>query len=312
MAYVTLAGQGIPQALVWLQGAHPDLKLGLTDGAGRIMVYGARNGDVLWAQKENASGHVTVYCGQGPAWLELHPSPFNIAVNIVPSFGTKQLDVRALITPTLAGNPFAVVWQITAQQPLTVPLTYDPSIGRYRGLASLDLGGSDQGHLRVHATDTHAHTVVKLVPFRVDKPTEGYPSNLRSDDGVVELPLLADTLSGSPWVVIHEATVDGTPDGLVRVSQPYEILVSTGQSVLSGTAYLHMHYPAGLTGILTSTLGIHRWDEEAQRWVALRGKVDGALNCVSVGLNQLSVFAVFGEPGLPEQRLYLPVILRGR
>jgi hypothetical protein len=310
-------GHPITGTLVWLQGAHPDLSEGVTDNAGHITVWGARNGDVLWAQKGNSTGSMPVSCSPGPAALAvttselpLQSNPFTLQVNVVP-VSAVQIQVRAWITPTLLGNPVALVWQVASEQAVTVTLTYDDGLGCFASLATLDPAGGVQGNVRVEATDTHGHTVVAMVPFRIEEVVASEDTIVRSADDVVELVLRQNSLSGDAVVAIQQATVGSAGQGgLVRVGDPYEILVSTGQSVLNVPGILHMHYPAGLTGILTPTLGIYRWDEGGQAWVALGGTVHDEISRVSVPVSQLSVFAVLGVPGEAGHMVYLPVVVK--
>ena len=312
-------GHPITDTLVWLQGAHPDLSEGVTDNAGHITIYGAKNGDVLKAQKGNSSGSMPVVCSAGPAALDaavselpLQPNPFSIQTSILPVSVT-QIQVRALITPTLLSNPTVVVWQVAAEQPITVTLTYDSGLGRYTGLVALDPAGGVQGHVRVQATDTQGRSVETLAAFRIEEVVASEATIVRSADDVVELVLPQNALSGNAVVGIQQTTLGSSGQGtLVRVGDPYEILVSTGQSALNATAYLHMHYPVGLTGVLTPTLGIYRWNESGQTWVPLGGDVDGEIHRVSVAVNELSVFAVLGRTGTTEERVYLPVLMKRR
>lgn len=318
-------GHPLTDTLVWLEGAHPDLPEGLTDNSGHIVVYGAKNGDTLKAQKGNSTGSMPVSCSAGPAALTVSPradgaaatvselplqaNPFTVEASVVPVSPT-QIQVRALITAPLLGAPSAVIWQVAAELPLTVPLAYDSGSGRYTAVVTLDPAWGVQGHVRVMATNTQGQTVVTLAPFLIQEVVASEGTIVRSPDDVVELVLPPGSLSGNAVVSIQPVTVGSAgQDGLVRVGDAYEILVSTGQSALNATAYLHMHYPPGASGVLSPTLGIYRWDQAGQRWLALGGDVDGEINRVGVGINGLSVFAVLGEPAAA-QRLYLPLVIR--
>jgi len=315
--WTSLNGQPITGTEIWLEGAHPDLPEGVTDDAGHIVIYGAKNGDTLKAQKGNSTGSMPVACTAGPAALgaaaaselALQPNPFTVEAGVVPVSAT-QIQVRAQITASLLGSPGAVIWPVAAEQPLTVPLAYDSGSGRYAAVATLDPDWGVQGHVRVFATSTQGFTVEKLVPFRIEAVVASEATIVRSPDDVVELVLPAGSLSSDAVVSVQPVTVGSAgQDGLVRVGEAYEILVSTGQSALNTTAYLHMHYPPVASGVLSPTLGIYRWNEASQRWLALGGSVDGEISRVSVGVNGLSVFAVLGQPA-GAQRLYLPLVLK--
>jgi len=324
---VTLGASLVADALVWLEGAHPDLLQGVTNKEGRIDVYGAKNGDTLRVQKGNIVGTIPVVCTAGPAALAESPgadgaaaaaselplqaNPFAVEASVVPLSAT-QIEVRAQITAALLGLPGAVIWPVAAEQPLTVPLAYDSGSGRYAAVVTLDPDWGVQGHVRVQAANTQGQTAVTLVPFRIEKVVASEAIIVRSPDDVVELVLPAGSLSSDAVVSVQPVTVGSAgQDGLVRVGDAYEILVSTGQSALNATAYLHMHYPPVASGVLSATLGIYRWNEASQRWLALGGSVNGEISRVSVGVNGLSVFAVLGEPAAA-QRLNLPLMIKHR
>lgn len=244
--------------------------------------------------------------------MDLLPNPFDLQVTVVP-VNALQIQVRAHLTRTLLGNPVALVWQEGADAPITVTLAYNAGLGQYTGLAALDPAAGTDGHVRVPATDSQGRTVEAMAPFRIEEVTANEGTIVRSPDGVVELVLPPNSLSANAVVSIQQSSVGSTEqDGLRVVGAPYEILVSSGQSTLNATAYLQIHYPSMSAGVLTPTLGIYRWNNASQRWIALGGTVDDALYWVSAPVNQLSVFAILGQPAPTGRQLYLPVLLKRR
>ena len=238
------------------------------------------------------------------------PEPFHIQATVVAVSAT-QLRVEAVITPALLGNPHAEIWQGQATPLTSLNLTYDPGRGRYTGIVNVASTSELQGDLRVSATDTGGHTVVSLTSFRLEPVSRGAITLVSSSDGVMEVVIPQNGLSSETIVSIQRSTVGTAGQGnLVRASGAYQVTVSTGQTVLNGHAVLHMVYDPDLIPVKADTLHIHRWDEGGQAWIALGGDVDGEISRVSVGVNQLSVFAVLGEKEEVQQKLYLPAVIR--
>ena len=152
--------QPIKDALVWLDRTDVDLVQGLTDDDGRIDVYGAHNGEMLWAETDGGSASMMVSCSPGAASVAVTPSliisPAAFALDVgAAAAGQDRLNITAKASVPLTGPPAVEIQQVAGSEPLPVTMTYDATSGVYRGQATLPPSGGTQG-LRAHGGDRYS------------------------------------------------------------------------------------------------------------------------------------------------------------
>jgi hypothetical protein len=269
------AWQPVAGAQVWVQGAYKVVE-GYTDNSGHIVLYGAHEGDTLFAATDNASGNWTVHCAVGPAAaasepMVLSPNDFQVAVTVVPLSAT-QVRVEVETTATLSGNPEVELWQVASEEPVPVPMSYDEASARYTGLATLDPAGGTQGNVRVQANSPGCRTVVSLTSFKVQPAMRDEAADVRSADNAARLLFQPQGLSSDAFVAIQPAATGAKQQGrLDLVGSAYEITLVGGE--LTAPATLMMHYDSLLqvstrsrcrssAGTLKANAGCHcraRW-----------------------------------------------------
>jgi len=315
-----ISRDGVPmaEAPVLVTGSGPVLFQGKTDAFGVITIYGAHNGDTLYARYNDMSASRDLSCPAlraatmqpaAPMPLELTPDPFPLEIGVTP-LTTGTVQVRVETTATLASPPTVHVWQDGADEPLTVTVSYTPALGLYAGTAVLTTTHGPNGQVHVAAADTEANQVQMLSPFHLAAVPATEITRLMSDDDNFELILSASSLNQDAVVAIQHAAGDRAQGNLARVSAPYRVTLSTGQTDLNTSATIHMHYHAdAVANVVTDTLQIHRWDGTTGRWTPIGGTVDEMHQMVSVQVDRLSTFALLGET-INGSKVYLPLILR--
>jgi hypothetical protein len=306
-------GPGAPFPMVWVTGPGPNLYQGTADGSGHITIYGAHDGDILRVYYYGMSTQGEISCSNlrvaSPERLALTPDPFAVQLDVTP-LTAETLRVGVATTATLVSIPTAHLWQTGATEPITVTLAYSPTLEQYTGVATLIPAHGPHGHVHVVATDEEARQVQALSPFHIASASASEINRLTSDDDNFELILPADSLRDDAVVSIQAATGSGAQGNLLRVSAPYRVALSTGQRELKSSATIHMRYHAeAVTGVLTDTLRIHRWDETTERWVPIGGTLHEMLPIVTAHVDELSTFALLGERS-GHSAVYLPLILR--
>ncbi|MCK5428240.1 MAG: hypothetical protein KAI94_02150, partial [Anaerolineales bacterium] len=304
---------------VWLARSSnlPDLQQGTTNASGKIEIFGAHNGDRLHFRKGSASGWIPVSCStslvatQSEVDGTIEPDPFSLDVRVVP-ISADMVKVQVSSSTALPASPSSSVWQDGADSPITVPLTYDAGNDHYIGEATLDNSLGATGYVYVEAANGEEQIVQKRQPFNIIPivATESNP-RLYSADGNFELVLPAGSLSDNAVISIQQTTVEKDTQGnLVRVSSPYQVLLSTEQNDLNKNAIVNMRYHADkVANILTETLQLYHWSEETGQWIPDGGLVDEAFFIVSAEVEQISTFALLGQLD-DVVEIYLPGVLK--
>jgi hypothetical protein len=139
-------------------------------------------------------------------------------------------------------------------------------------------------------------------------------TQVRSDDGLLEMYLPAGSLPDAPVISVQPAAegISLTQDSLVVIGRPYAVRVSSGSGAVSPAAALNLYFePEMLGGTSPSRLRIYHWDSGAGRWVSDGGSVDVEHQFVSTQVTQLSTFALMAVTRQALERpTFLPIILR--
>ncbi|MGD8465977.1 MAG: hypothetical protein PVI09_19125, partial [Anaerolineae bacterium] len=309
------SGQPVEKAELWLDrpGTLPDIKQGRTDKAGEIVIYGAHNGDTLRARKDGASASATLSCSSRSAAQQsvaVEPDPFGLEVSVTP-VNTYTVNVQLASTTTLADEPLVELWQDGADAPVGLTMVYDTDLEQYVGQAILDTTRKSAGYVTVEATDSSAQTVNTRTSFDIKHVPAGELTRLFPGE-TFEIVFPADSLNADAAVAVQRTSAGGpAPNGLVQVSDAYQVFVSTGQYDFSPGVTIHMRYHAEqAASAQVRTVQIYRWDEGTGQWIPYGSTVDEAFNLISADdIGQLSIFAAFGQPAA-ENSIYLPLVLR--
>jgi hypothetical protein len=313
---VSSGGKPVEKAELWLDrpGTLPDIKQGKTDKAGQIIIHGAHTGDTLRARKDGASGSMAMNCSSLLAGTQqdfaLEPDPFGVEISVMP-VNTYTVNVQVATAAALADDPVVELWQDGADAPVNVDVVYDTSLEQYVGQVTLDTTLKSAGYVEVVATDNSNQTVQMRASFDVKDVPASELSRLFPGE-TFEIVFPAGSLGADAAVAAQQTTVGGAaPDGLVQVSDAYQVFVSTGQSDLNPGATIHMRYHAEQAeSAKVSSLEIYRWDVGTSQWVSEGGTVDEAFNMVSTDdVDQLGIFAVFGRQAA-EHEVYLPLVIK--
>lgn len=282
--------------------------------AGVITILGARPGDTVRVSKVLAKVHSGSWIVQCPAAgaaalsaaLQVAPDPFALEVRARPLADGTTIEVTVQPSAALAAAPEVTVWQAGAAVAVTPSMALDDGV--YIGTAALDPALDPRGQVLARATDTENHEVVVLTAFAVERASDQELTWVKSDDGRMDLFLLAGSLPGEPTVSILPAPQMGqAQDRLAVVGGPYEVSVSSGVHNPAEPATVNIQYdPALVEGVNEAQLRIHHWDEVGGRWVSDGGAVDLERQIASTRVGRLGTFAVLAEVSL---RIYLPLIV---
>jgi hypothetical protein len=313
---VSYGGKPVEKAELWLDrpGTLPDIKQGKTDKAGQIVVYGAHTGDTLRARKDGASGSMAMNCSSILAGAQqdfaVEPDPFGVEISVVP-VNTYTVNVQVATTATLADDPIVELWQDGTDAPLSVGMFYDTGSEQYEGQVTLDTTLKSAGYVKSTATDNSDQTVQMRASFDIkDVPSSELTRLFPGETFEIVFPV--GSLSADAAVAAQQTTAGGAaPDGMVQVSDAYQVFVSTGEYDPDPGVTIHMRYHTEqAASAQVSTLQIYRWDEGTSQWVSEGGSVDEAFNLVSTDdVAQLGIFAVFGQQAA-ENTVYLPLVVK--
>ena len=273
---------------------------GITDKVGKIIVRGAHNGDTLDAKKGDMWGELTINCPTtSTPTVVIIPKIENLFLKFEPLImGRDTVEVKVISTIGLPEAPELMLWQYGALEPISVDLIYHPELGGYIGQVPLNSSLDFRVQAQVIGTDALGGTFEGSTSFILQSLDPERVSWVQSDDGQLSLFLPPSSLSGSPSMVIQEASQVNLLQGPLSVlGDAYEIKVSTGEVNLQTPAALSIHFSME-SGILqhSRAFGLFRWEPIEQSWILINPEIDFARQYASAHITQLGTYAILARP----------------
>lgn len=316
-----IGGIPIAQGKVWLARQCqncPALKQGVTDAGGQIAIYGAHDGDTVFASgstgitKTPLFGQGEINCSPAVAagarsTVRIAAASFVVDASILPA-GENVVTVQVEASVPLAGPPSAELWQVGAEDPILVELVKDALSGVYVGAAHLDSERARHGHVALVSTSGDGQTMPTWHEFDMEVvEAEEFNPHIFSADGRFRLILPAGALSTDVTLAIQAGDLGGPlPAGLARLGATYQVATAPIQTDLLKPAHVRMQFDSSQIDDTTlDHAAIHRWDEGG--WTALSSTLDRSFHAITADSDRLGIFAIlYGE--VSQQQLYLPVI----
>jgi len=322
---VTASYNGSQQAMawaeVWLDRPAPleDLREGRLNSRGEAEIVGAHTGDTISISKqiETPAGpvgvgrFVSVTCAAGVARQstgEATRVPFILNVRVIP-LGGSQFEARVAADTLLAGAPVVEVAQEGTGEAHPLAVSYSDSSNAYVGRVTLDPNLPLTGYVWAMATDTGDHTAQVWQPFILAPASTDLTAALYSDDGRFELVLPQGGLTGSPYVAIQlDSTAAANGAGWPFLSPAYQVVVSSGQTVLHKSAHIQLYLDSNQT--IGAGAALYRWDDVAGAWLSLPTYIDTDRKMASAPTERLGTFVMLAPSAMESQPIYLPIILK--
>ena len=303
---------------VYLNTAGRTIYQGQTNPTGFIRLVGAKNGSKMITNITRFGSTdldiigIDVSCAvqrtpdTGPVKLTLQPAAFNLEVTAAPASQADTIEVQVRASAALSGSPQASLTQDGASAAAPVTLAYDSGQGVYRGTILLDSALPRSGSLLVSAADQSAHTVTTGAVFSLLAVQSGQETTLYSKDGLVDVYLPAEALSGSGSLAIQPgAAVGELPAGYQAASGPYT-LQAGGGAALQGEANLSLRIVENGSGVFRLAARQARlaaWN--GSQWAFLESIPGEATPSVSAVIDALGTYAALAQPLQP---LFLPLV----
>lgn len=301
---------------------------GLTDGSGRLEIYGAVAGDTLRATSlEGGLAGDVIVSSANEISLTLHPiSGFftqgltsgkapHLQVRAEPSPDSSHIDLLiSLYDFGPAIDPIVIVTQPSNDRlGFAPPLSYNSLTRAYEGHLSLNAVERGTGRIR-----TSGDLPLLQSTYRLQYVVNTQAQVVYSDDGNMSLHLEPGSLpSDAAYIVVMPpgATPGPLPADLALVGDVYDVTASGALTVLERPAVLKLHYNSVVTGAPAppDRLGLYRWDGGA--WQSVPAVVDAKQAAVVASVRTLGTYALMAPPGPwmePRHYIYMPVVLAAR
>jgi len=318
---VTVVGPGGRRAPGTLVALHPAggnaIDQGFTDAAGEIEVFGAAEGDEIWAASMDGASSGSITVTQGTAYtLTLGPAAgaaaaagrINPYVSLVPGSDGRTLypSVQGVAE---GGVLYALVAPPGSAAPQRTQLAYSPAAGAYTGTVSFSAIGLGTGGLYVRGLGPQGQEVTADSDFSLLEVDVSRAGDLYSADGNQQAHLEPGSFTGGRVYAVLMPTAavpQPLPAGRVAVGSAYAIRFSGGWARLARPGLLRLFYHPGLAGAPVG-LVIYRWDPATRTWEALGGELDTGQRSVAVPFDRAGIYALLMVEG---EKTYLPVIVR--
>jgi hypothetical protein len=293
---------------------------GFTGPDGRLIVYGAEEGDILRAMTMDGalSGSATV--GTGPE-IALHMEPVSMLAAL--AMGSVRPHMRVIAEPGpspdaidllvyLEGfgpgaDPSVIVTEPGSEIGHAPLLSYSPSTGAYEG--QISFSATERGMGRIRAVGAVGDSLVRLQStYRLQRVHNDRSQDVYSDDGNLSLHLEPGCLPGNEAyvVVMPSGALPGPlPKGLALASDVYDVTASGALAALVKPAILSIR-PTGLQSAWTMTpsSGIYRWNAYIQKWQQI------AQQETTVPIQALGAYALLAPSTPSSEVVFMPIVLK--
>lgn len=327
------SGEPIMGTKITLNHGGRLIEQGETDNSGYITLLGAAPGDQVFFMTSTAllgALHLsstpitfiaasTVTCPTGRAQgqskgytsspsattVVLQPAAFRLEIQVSPADSPDPLHANLMVTAstTLAAAPQATMMQLGADNPVAIPLSFDPGAQAYLGVIPLVDGFPAEGVVQVQAVDLLSNQVHATSDFHLETALPEAYQDFYSSDGQAWLFVPADTLQGEGQVTLQAQSINSSPpENLEMISGPYALQVSPTLTEVNlnpdfPSAILSLYYlnpSQGSLAIDTSSLQIYAWD--GSQWTPVESSVNPTIQMVSTPVHiEGKVYALFGR-----------------
>jgi hypothetical protein len=313
-------GRRAPETLIALHPAGGNaIDQGFTDATGAIEVFGAAEGDEIWAASMDgaSSGRIVVAQGTaytltlGPAaWATAAAGRINPYVSLVPGSDGRTL-YPSVQGVEEGGVLYALVAPPGSAAPQRTQLAYSPAAGAYTGTVSFSAVGLGTGGLYVRGLGLQGELVIVDSDFSLLEVDVNRAGDLYSADGNLQVHLEPGSFTGGMVYAVlmpTGAVPQPLPAGRVALGSAYAIRFSGDWVRLARPGLLRLFYHPGLAGD-PAGLGIYRWDPTARAWEVLGGELEANQRSVAVPFDRAGIYALLAAEVAP-RRAYLPMIAR--